>query len=61
MNRIQMIENLVDDDIATIQSAMYSNDFEYLSNCLMYGIGYDSWTDEQIANEYNSRTWENEE
>jgi hypothetical protein len=60
MNRVEMIDELLNDDIATIQSAMHSNDFEYLTNCLLYGIGYDSWTDDQITDEYNSRTWEGE-
>jgi hypothetical protein len=60
MKREDIITKLIDDDIATIQSAMYNNDFEYLSNCLRYGIGYDSWTNEDIATEFTSRTWEGE-
>jgi len=59
MNRLVMIDKLIDDDIATIKSGMANNDFKYLSNCLLYGTGYSSWTDEELRQEYNDRTWEN--
>ena len=58
MKREKMIEKLVNDDIATIKSAMYNNDYEYLSNCLQFGLGYDSWLDEDLKQEFNTRTWE---
>jgi hypothetical protein len=54
----QMVKQLVDDDIATIKSAMERDDFEYLSNCLEYGIGYANWTDADVIKEFNTRTWE---
>jgi hypothetical protein len=54
----EMIEKLIDDDILTIKSAMYHNDYEYLYNILGDGMGYNSWTDKQIEIEYNDRTWE---
>ena len=54
----QMIEKLIADDILTIKSAMYNNDYEYLYHILGDGMGYNSWTDKQIEIEYNDRTWE---
>jgi hypothetical protein len=54
----EMIEKLIDDDIATIKLAMYQNDYEYLSNILADGMGYSNWLPTQIVKEFNSRTWE---
>ena len=61
MNREEMIEKLVNDDISTIQNAMYGDDTEYLCNILKFGIGYDNQTIEDIKLEFESRTWEGEE
>jgi hypothetical protein len=58
MKTEKMIEKLIEDDILTIKSAMYQGDTEYLYHILADGIGYHSWTDEQIKVEYNERTWE---
>jgi putative AlgH/UPF0301 family transcriptional regulator len=54
----EMIEKLIDDDIATIKLAMYQNDYEYLFNILRDGMGYSNWLPTQIVKEFNSRTWE---
>lgn len=61
MNREEMIEKLINDDITTIQNAMYADDTEYLCNILKYGIGYDNQTIEDIKFEFESRTWEDDE
>ena len=53
-----MIEKLISDDILTIKSALLHGDAEYLFNILADGIGYNSWTDEQIQIEYEERNWE---
>jgi hypothetical protein len=58
MNRHEMIERLIDDDIETILNSGACAD--YLSNILRMGKGYELQTDEEIAQEFNSRTWENE-
>ena len=58
MDKQEMIEQLIDDDINTI---LYSGvTADYLSNILRLGIGYELQTEAEIAIEYNSRTWENE-
>jgi hypothetical protein len=53
-----MVDQLIDDDIATIKQGLEVNDTEYLYNILLYGIGYDKQTLREIIDEYNSRTWE---
>ncbi len=60
MNREQMVDRLIADDIATIKAAMEQNDAEYLYYILKTRDGYDNWTLRQIIDEYNSRTWEGE-
>jgi putative AlgH/UPF0301 family transcriptional regulator len=61
MKTEQMIEKLIEDDILTIKSAMSNRDYEYLYHILADGIGYNSWTDEQVKAEYEERSWELEE
>ena len=58
MNREDMIERLIDDDIETILNSPLPAD--YLVNILRFGTGYELQTDEDIKQEFNSRTWENE-
>jgi hypothetical protein len=58
MTTEEMIQKLVDDDILTIKSAMYNNDYEYLYHILADGIGYNNMTSVQIEIEYEERTWE---
>lgn len=58
MNREEMIDRLVDDDIDTILSSPQSAD--YLVHILRNGIGYERQTDIEIETEFNSRSWENE-
>lgn len=58
MTKQEMIERLIDDDIETI---LYSGvTADYLANILRFGTGYELQTDEQITEEFNSRTWENQ-
>lgn len=58
MNRNQMIEKLIDDDIETILNSGACAD--YLSNILRRGKGYELQTDDEIEEEFNTRSWENE-
>jgi len=61
MNRKDMIERLVQDDIQVIKDAMQEKDIEYLDFILRDGIGYNKMTDESLIEEFNNRTWEIEE
>ena len=61
MNRQAMIERLVEDDIQTIKDAMQNRDIEYLDFILRDGVGYNKMSDESLIEEFNNRTWENEE
>jgi len=61
MNRKDMIERLVQDDIQVIKDAMQEKDVEYLDFILRDGIGYNKMTDESLIEEFNNRTWEIEE
>jgi hypothetical protein len=61
MNRKDMIERLVQDDIQVIKDAMQQKDVEYLDFILRDGIGYNKMTDESLIEEFNNRTWEIEE
>jgi hypothetical protein len=58
MNREDMIDRLVDDDIDTILSSGTCAD--YISHILRRGKGYELQTDQEIAHEFKSRTWEKE-
>jgi hypothetical protein len=57
MDRVEMIEKLIDDDINTIKN---SSDDEYLYNVLKFNIGYDHQTLSEIKKEFEDRTWEGE-
>ena len=61
MNRQAMIERLVEDDIQTIKDAMQNRDIEYLDFILRSGTGYNQMSDESLIEEFENRTWENEE
>ena len=61
MNRQAMIERLVEDDIQTIKDAMQNRDIEYLDFILRDGVGYNRMSDESLIEEFDNRTWENEE
>ena len=61
MNRKDMIERLVQDDIQVIKDAMQEKDVEYLDFILRDGIGYNKLTNESLIEEFNNRTWEIEE
>jgi len=61
MNRKDMIERLVQDDIQVIKDAMQEKDVEYLDFILRDGIGYNKMSDEGLIEEFNNRTWEIEE
>lgn len=58
MNREQMIDRLVDNDIDTILNCGATAD--YLVNILRRGMGYELQKDTDIIMQYNSRTWENQ-
>jgi hypothetical protein len=58
MTRDEMINRLVDDDINTILGSNPSID--YLIDILKRGTGYELQLDEEIVQEYHSRTWEDE-
>lgn len=60
MNRHDMIERLVADDVETIRIAMEQGDVEYLCDILIDGKGYSNMTLREVIDEYNSRTWEDE-
>jgi hypothetical protein len=58
MTREDMIDRLIDDDIETILGSNQSID--YLVSILRRGTGYELQLDEEIVQEYRSRTWEDE-
>jgi hypothetical protein len=58
MTREDMINRLIDDDIQTILGSNPSID--YLIDILRRGTGYELQLDEEIVQEYHSRTWEDE-
>jgi hypothetical protein len=58
MTRDEMINRLIDDDIETILGSNQSID--YLVSILRRGTGYELQLDEEIVQEYHSRTWEDE-
>lgn len=55
MNRQEIINLLVQDDIDTIRHGIYNNDTEYLDNLLRYGKPYEVWTDAELVDEYKER------
>ena len=55
MNREEIINLLVQDDIDTIRHGIYNNDTEYLDNLLRFGKPYDVWTDKELVGEYKER------
>ena len=55
MNREEIINLLVQDDIDTIRHGIYNNDTEYLDNILRFGKPYDVWTDKELVSEYKER------
>jgi hypothetical protein len=61
MNRQTIINRLVEDDIETISEAMHNHDIEYLDFILRDGVGYNKMSDQGLIEEFNQRTWENEE
>jgi hypothetical protein len=58
MTREDMINRLIDDDVETILGSNPSMD--YLIDILRRGTGYELQLDEEIVQEYHSRTWEDE-
>jgi hypothetical protein len=58
MTRDEMINRLIDDDIETILGSNPSMD--YLIDILRRGTGYELQLDQEIVQEYHSRTWEDE-
>jgi ABC-type proline/glycine betaine transport system ATPase subunit len=58
MTRDEMINRLIDDDVETILGSNQSID--YLVSILRRGTGYELQLDEEIVQEYHSRTWEDE-
>jgi len=58
MTRDEMINRLIDDDIETILGSNQSID--YLVSILRRGTGYELQLDQEIVQEYHSRTWEDE-
>jgi hypothetical protein len=58
MTRDEMINRLIDDDIETILGSNKSID--YLVSILRRGTGYELQLDEEIVQDYHSRTWEDE-
>lgn len=58
MNRDDIINALVEDDIDTIKQGIYNNDTEYLENILRSGKPYDVWTDKELSDEYVERVME---
>lgn len=55
MNREEIINLLVQDDIDTIRHGIYNNDTEYLDNILRFGKPYDVWTEKELVSEYKER------
>ena len=55
MNREEIINLLVQDDIDTIRHGIHNNDTEYLANILKFGKPYDVWTDKELVSEYKER------
>jgi len=56
--RAEMIDRLVLDDMDIIENGIMQNDYDYLRDILRGGKGYDFQTDDEIAQEFYSRTWE---
>ena len=56
MNREQMIEWLIDNDLALIQRGAPYGDFEYVASILRGGFdGYSNWTDKYLRKEILDR------
>lgn len=55
LNRGEMIDWLVDDDIATIKEGIYANDFSYLTDILIFGKSYQDWSDDELQAEIYER------
>lgn len=60
LNRQQLIDWLVADDISTIQEALFRNDNAYLSDILMYGKSYQQWSDAELIAEIKERELDKE-
>ena len=58
MNREDIINALVEDDIDTIRQGIHNNDTEYLDNILRHGKPYEVWTDKELVDEYVERVME---
>jgi hypothetical protein len=58
MNRENMVDSLIEDDIKKIMKDWKDGDAEYLYFILKTRDGYDNWTLRQIIDEYNTRIWE---
>ena len=58
MKREAMINRLVEDDIDAIKQGMQNNDVQYLDYVLRFGVSYDKMSDEELATEFENRTWE---
>jgi hypothetical protein len=57
MNREQMIEWLIDDDLGLIQRGAPHDDFEYVAGILREGFkGYQRYTDEELRQDILERT-----
>ena len=55
MDRDEMIDWLVDDDIDTIKQGILNDDYAYLSDILMFGKAINQWSNEELINEIKER------
>jgi hypothetical protein len=58
MNKKDMIERLIKDDIQVIKDALKDNNTEYLEFILRDGLGFNKMSDQGLIEEFNCRTWE---
>lgn len=56
MNRQEMIDRILNDDIDTIKQGIYQNDYTYLIALVLEGIkGLNQYSDKELQHEYECR------
>ena len=58
MNKKEMIERLIKDDIQVIKDAFQEKNTEYLEFILRDGMGFNKMSDQGLIEEFNNRSWE---
>jgi len=58
MNKKEMIERLIKDDIQVIKDAFQEKNTEYLEFILRDGMGFNKMSDQGLIEEFNNISWE---